>query len=548
MSNEKIQAGLDKYQATVEKAISRFPERPHLPEQRLYTPLDIKDTDYADEIGFPGLYPYTRGVQPTMYRGRFWTMRMYAGFSTAAESNKRYRYLIESGATGLSCAFDLPTQIGYDSDDPISEGEVGKVGVAIDSLADMEVLFDQIDLGKVSTSMTINAPASVLLSMYIAVAEKQGVPADQLKGTIQNDILKEYAARGTYIFPPRPSMRLITNIFEYCSKNVPKWNTISISGYHIREAGSTAAQEIAFTIADGIAYCEAAIKAGLHIDDFAGRLSFFWNAHNNVLEEVAKFRASRRVWAKVMKERFHAEKPKSMMLRVHTQTAGSMLTAQQPNNNIIRVALQTAAAVMGGTQSLHTNSRDEALALPTEESVMIALRTQQIVAYESGLADVIDPLAGSYYVEAMTNKIEAEAWEYIKKIDEIGGAVSAIEQGYIQKEIQDSAYKWQMDVESGARTIVGVNKFQQEEPAPEGLLKIDASVGIAQCERLAAMKAKRDNAAVEKALADLKAACEDENENLMPHILNAVRTYATLGEICGVMRKVFGEYEAHVNL
>lgn len=548
MSNEKIQAGLDTYNASVEKAIAKFPERPNLPEQRLYTPLDIQETDYASEISFPGMYPYTRGVQPTMYRGRFWTMRMYAGFSTAAESNKRYRYLIESGATGLSCAFDLPTQIGYDSDDPISEGEVGKVGVAIDSLADMEVLFDQIDLGKVSTSMTINAPASVLLSMYIAVAEKQGVPADQLKGTIQNDILKEYAARGTYIFPPRPSMRLITNIFEYCSKNVPKWNTISISGYHIREAGSTASQEIAFTIADGIAYCEAAIKAGLKIDDFAGRLSFFWNAHNNVLEEVAKFRASRRVWAKVMKERFHAEKPKSMMLRVHTQTAGSMLTAQQPNNNIIRVALQTAAAVMGGTQSLHTNSRDEALALPTEESVMIALRTQQIVAYESGLADVIDPLAGSYYVEALTNKIEKEAWEYINKIDEIGGAVAAIEKGYIQKEIHDSAYKWQMDVETGAKTIVGVNKFQIEEEPPKGLLKIDASVGVAQCERLAAMKAKRDNAAVEAALADLKAACEDENENLMPHILNAVRVYATLGEICGVMRKVFGEYEAHVNL
>ena len=548
MSNEKIQAGLDKYNASVEKATAKFPERPNLPEQRLYTPLDIKDTDYADEIGFPGMYPYTRGVQPTMYRGRFWTMRMYAGFSTAAESNKRYRYLIESGATGLSCAFDLPTQIGYGSDDPISEGEVGKAGVAIDSLADMEVLFDQIDLGKVSTSMTINAPASVLLSMYIAVAEKQGVPADQLKGTIQNDILKEYAARGTYIFPPRPSMRLITNIFEYCSKNVPKWNTISISGYHIREAGSTASQEIAFTIADGIAYCEAAIKAGLHIDDFAGRLSFFWNAHNNVLEEVAKFRASRRVWAKVMKERFHAEKPKSMMLRVHTQTAGSMLTAQQPNNNIIRVALQTAAAVMGGTQSLHTNSRDEALALPTEESVMIALRTQQIVAYESGLADVIDPLAGSYYVEALTNKIEKEAWEYIKKIDEIGGAVAAIEKGYIQKEIQDSAYKWQMDVESGAKTIVGVNKFQIEEEPPKGLLKVDASVGVAQCKRLADMKAKRDNDAVKSALADLKKACQDENENLMPHILNAVRTYATLGEICGVMREVFGEYEAHVNL
>ena len=548
MSNEKIQAGLDKYNATVEKAAAKFPMRPSIPEQGLYTPLDIKDTDYAEDIGFPGVYPYTRGVQPTMYRGRFWTMRMYAGFSTAEESNKRYRYLIESGATGLSCAFDLPTQIGYDSTDPISEGEVGKVGVAIDSLADMEILFDQIDLGKVSTSMTINAPASVLLAMYIAVAEKQGVSADKLKGTIQNDILKEYAARGTYIFPPRPSMRLITNIFEYCSKNVPNWNTISISGYHIREAGSTASQEIAFTIADGIAYVEAAIKAGLSVDDFAGRLSFFWNAHNNVLEEVAKFRASRRIWAKVMKDRFKAEKPKSMMLRVHTQTAGSMLTAQQPNNNIVRVALQTAAAVMGGTQSLHTNSRDEALALPTEDSVMVALRTQQIVAYESGLADVIDPLAGSYYVEAMTNRIEAEAWEYIKKIDDLGGAVAAIEKGYIQKEIQDSAYKWQMDVESGARVIVGVNKFQVEEEAPKNLLRVDASVGEKQKAKVEAMKAKRDNAAVQAALADLKKACADEHENLMPHILAAVKTYATLGEICGVMREVFGEYEAHVNL
>ena len=548
MSNEKIQAELDKYNAAVEKATAKFPARPHIPEQGLYTPLDIQETDYAEDISFPGVYPYTRGVQPTMYRGRFWTMRMYAGFSTAEESNKRYRYLIESGATGLSCAFDLPTQIGYDSTDPISEGEVGKVGVAIDSLADMEILFDQIDLGKVSTSMTINAPASVLLAMYIAVAEKQGVSADKLKGTIQNDILKEYAARGTYIFPPRPSMRLITNIFEYCSKNVPNWNTISISGYHISEAGSTASQEIAFTIADGIAYVEAAIKAGLSVDAFAGRLSFFWNAHNNVLEEVAKFRASRRIWAKVMKERFHAEKPKSMMLRVHTQTAGSMLTAQQPNNNIVRVALQTAAAVMGGTQSLHTNSRDEALALPTEESVMVALRTQQIVAYESGLADVVDPLAGSYYVEAMTNRIEKEAWEYIKKIDDLGGAVAAIEKGYIQKEIQDSAYKWQMDVESGARVIVGVNKFQVEEEAPKNLLKVDASVGEKQKAKVEAMKAKRDNAAVQAALAELKKACADEHENLMPHILAAVKTYATLGEICGVMREVFGEYEAHVNL
>ena len=558
MSNEKIQAELDKYESVVAKAIAKFPERANLPEQRLYTPLDIAGADeYVDKLGFPGEYPFTRGVQPTMYRGRFWTMRMYAGFSTAKASNERYRYLIANGGTGLSCAFDLPTQIGYDSDDAISEGEVGKVGVAIDSLADMEVLFDQIDLGKVSTSMTINAPASVLLAMYIAVGEEQGVPKDQLRGTIQNDILKEYAARGTYIFPPRPSMRLITNIFEYCSTNVPKWNTISISGYHIREAGSTASQEIAFTIADGIAYCDAAIKAGLHIDDFAGRLSFFWNAHNNVLEEVAKFRASRRVWAKVMKERFGAQKAKSMMLRVHTQTAGSMLTAQQPNNNIIRVALQTAAAVMGGTQSLHTNSRDEALALPTTESVTIALRTQQIVAYESGLADVIDPLAGSYYVEAMTDRIEKEAWEYIKKIDDLGGAVAAIEKGYIQKEIQDSAYKWQMDVESGARTIVGVNKFQVEEEPPKGLLKVDASVGVEQCKKLADLKAGkpinkmtkgRDNNAVKAALADLEKAAKDENENLMPHILSAVKTYATLGEICGVLRKVFGEYEAHVSL
>ena len=548
MSNENLKAKLAEYDAKVEKATAKFPERANLPEQRLYTPLDVEGTDYTSEIGFPGSYPFTRGVQPTMYRGRFWTMRMYAGFSTAEESNKRYRYLIESGATGLSCAFDLPTQIGYDSDDEISTGEVGKVGVAIDSLADMEILFDQIDLGKVSTSMTINAPASVLLAMYIAVAEKQGVSADKLKGTIQNDILKEYAARGTYIFPPKPSMRLITNIFEYCSKNVPNWNTISISGYHIREAGSTASQEIAFTIADGIAYAEAAIKAGLDVDAFAGRLSFFWNAHNNVLEEVAKFRASRRVWAKVMKERFGAKNPKSWMLRVHTQTAGSMLTAQQPNNNIVRVALQTAAAVMGGTQSLHTNSRDEALALPTEDSVMVALRTQQIVAYESGLADVIDPLAGSYYVEALTNKIEKEAWEYINKIDEIGGAVEAIEKGYIQKEIQDSAYKWQMDVEKGAKVIVGVNKFQVEEKPVEGLLRVDASVGERQKAKLADMKANRDNAAVQAALVDLEKACQDEHENLMPHILAAVKTYATLGEICGVMRKVFGEYEAHVNL
>ena len=542
MSNEVLKEKLAAYAAKVEKAIAKNPERGNLAHNRLYTPLDIEGTDYVNDIGFPGSYPFTRGVQPTMYRGRFWTMRMYAGFSTAEESNKRYRYLLESGSTGLSCAFDLPTQIGYDSDDDMAEGEVGKVGVAIDSLADMEILFDQIDLSKVSTSMTINAPASVLLAMYIAVGEKQGVSADKLRGTIQNDILKEYAARGTYIFPPKPSMRLITNIFEYCSKNVPLWNTISISGYHIREAGSTASQEIAFTIANGIAYVDAAIKAGLNVDDFAGRLSFFWNAHNNVLEEVAKFRASRRVWAKIMKERFGATNPRSWMLRVHTQTAGSMLTAQQPDNNIVRVALQTAAAVLGGTQSLHTNSKDEALALPTEDSVRVALRTQQIVAYESGLADVVDPLGGSYYVEALTNQIESEALDYIKKIDDLGGAVVAIEKAYVQKEIQDSAYKWQMEVERKERVIVGVNKFQIEEKPVEGLLKIDESVGKLQKDKLAKLRATRDNAAVTAKLAALEAACKGE-DNLMPLILDAVKAYATLGEVCGVMRKVFGEYQ-----
>jgi methylmalonyl-CoA mutase N-terminal domain/subunit len=548
MANESLKAKKEAFDAKVEKALAKNPERVNLPKLRLATPLDIEGFDYERDLGMPGEYPFTRGVQPTMYRGRFWTMRMYAGFSTAEESNKRYRYLLESGGTGLSCAFDLPTQIGLDSDDPKAEGEIGKVGVAIDSLADMEILFDQIDLGKVSTSMTINAPASVLLAMYIAVAEKKGISADKLNGTIQNDILKEYAARGTYIFPPKPSMRLITNIFEYCSKNVPQWNTISISGYHIREAGSTASQEIAFTIADGIAYCEAAIKAGLNVDDFAGRLSFFWNAHNNVLEEVAKFRASRRVWAKVMKERFGATNPKSWMLRVHTQTAGSMLTAQQPDNNVVRVALQTAAAVMGGTQSLHTNSKDEALALPTEDSVRVALRTQQIVAEESGLADTVDPLGGSYYVEALTNKIEAECWDYIKKIDDLGGAVIAIEKGYIQREIQDSAYKWQMEVEKKERIIVGVNKYQIKEKPPEGLLRVDAAVGEFQKGKLAKMKAARDNAAVAAKLAALEAACKDESVNLMPVILEAVKAYATLGEVCGVMRKVFGEYQPTVSL
>ena len=553
MSNESLKAKLAAYNDTYAKQCAKHPERVGLKHKNLYTPLDLEGFDYERDLGFPGEYPYTRGVQPTMYRGKLWTMRMYAGFSTAEESHKRYKYLIANGGTGLSCAFDLPTQIGYDSDDKMAAGEVGKVGVAIDSLFDMERLFDGIDLGKVSTSMTINAPASVLLAMYIAVAEKQGVPATALRGTIQNDILKEYAARGTYIFPVKPSMRLITDIFEYCSVNVPKWNTISISGYHIREAGSTAAQEIAFTIADGIAYIEAALKAGMKIDEFAGRLSFFWNAHNNVLEEVAKFRASRRLWATILKERFHAESSKSMKLRFHTQTAGSMLTAQQPNNNIIRVALQTAAAVMGGTQSLHTNSRDEALALPTTESVTIALRTQQIVAYESGLADVVDPLGGSYYVEAMTNAIEAEAKEYIRKIDEMGGAVEAIDKGYIQKEIQDAAYAWQMSVESGERTIVGVNKFTMEEPPVTGLLKIDASVGEKKKAQLAQDKANRDQAKVAEELAKLEKAAQTPAEgpdhvNLMPVILDCVRAYCTEGEICGVLRKVYGEYKPHNTL
>lgn len=551
---DQIKESFDAYNGKVEKSLEKNPERKKVFESgsganvnRLYTPLDIADFDYMRDLGMPGSYPYTRGVQTTMYRGRFWTMRMYAGFATAEESNKRYKYLIEQGSMGLSVAFDLPTQIGYDSDHPLAEGEVGKVGVAIDSLADMEILFDGIPLDKVSTSMTINAPASVLLAMYIAVAEKQGVTPDKLRGTIQNDILKEYIARGTYIFPTEPSMRLITNIFEYCSKEVPQWNTISISGYHIREAGSTAAQEVGFTLADGIAYVEAAIKAGLDVDTFAPRLSFFFNAHNDILEEVAKFRAARRLWAKIMKERFGAKDPKSMALKFHTQTGGSTLTAQQPDNNIVRVAIQTLAAVLGGTQSLHTNSKDEALALPTEESVRIALRTQQIVAYESGVADTVDPLAGSYYIEAKTKEIEEEAMRYIKKIDELGGAAKAIDLGYIQQEIMDAAYNYQKDIEAGRRIIVGMNKFQIEEEPPKGLLKVDPSVGELQKKKLAELRATRDNGLVQQRLEELRKACQGD-DNLMPFILNAVKAYATLGEICGVMREVFGEYQQSVQL
>ena len=533
-------------EGTLAKALSKNGERREsfsassVPTERLYTPENVCG-EYDDKLGYPGQYPFTRGVQPTMYRGRFWTMRQYAGFATAEESNNRYKYLLDQGQTGLSIAFDLPTQIGYDSDDPMATGEVGKVGVAIDSLADMEILFKDIPLDKVSASMTINAPASVLLSFYIAAAEKQGVPADKLMGTIQNDILKEYAARGTYIFPPAPSMRLITNIFEFCSKEVPKWNTISISGYHIREAGSSAAQEVAFTLADGIAYVEAAIAAGMDVDDFAGRLSFFFNAHNNLLEEVAKYRAARRLWAKIMKERFHAKKDRSMMLRFHTQTGGSTLTAQQPDNNIVRVAIQTLAAVMGGTQSLHTNSRDEALALPTEDSVRIALRTQQIVAYESGVADTIDPLAGSYYVEAMTDEIERIAMEYIAKIDDMGGAVKAIEQGYIQREIADSSYNYQKAMEAGDQIVVGVNKFQIEEPPAKGLLRVEASVADNQIAKLRKMKEGRDNVIVKQRLEALRAAAGTD-ANLMPFILDCARVYATEGEICNELRAVFGEY------
>ncbi len=550
--SEEFKKALADWNAKTDKAAAKFPDRKakfvtgsNAPVERLYSPEDLEGRDYMADLGLPGEYPYTRGVQGSMYRGRLWTMRQYAGFASAEESNARYKYLLAQGQTGLSVAFDLPTQIGYDSDHALAAGEIGKVGVAIDSLADMETLFGGIPLDKVSTSMTINAPAAVILAMYIAVAEKQGVSAEKLDGTIQNDILKEYVARGTYIFPPAPSMRLITDIFAYCAKEVPNWNTISISGYHIREAGATAVQEVAFTLADGIAYVEAAIKAGLDVDDFAPRLSFFFNAHNDLFEEVAKFRAARRIWSKIMRERFGARNPKSCMLRFHTQTGGSTLTAQQPDNNIVRVAIQALAAVLGGTQSLHTNSRDEALALPSEQSVRIALRTQQIIAYESGAAETPDPLAGSYYVESLTNSIEERALAYLKRIDDLGGAVKAIEQGYVQQEIQDSAYAWQMDVEKNERIVVGLNKFQVAEAAPKGLLRVDPAVGERQVAKLQRLRASRDNGAVAAALAALKTAALGD-ANLMPPILAAVKTYATLGEICDVLRGVFGEYRPSV--
>lgn len=531
--------------------LKRFPERrtefetsSGIPLKRLYTPDDVTG-DYDESLSYPGEYPYTRGVQPTMYRSRFWTMRQYAGFGTAEESNRRYRFLLEQGQSGLSVAFDLPTQIGYDADDPMAMGEVGKVGVSISSLRDMETLFDQIPLDKVSTSMTINAPAAVLLAMYIAVGKKQGVEPHKLRGTVQNDILKEYIARGTYIFPPRPSMRLITDLFAYCKTDVPHWNTISISGYHIREAGSTAVQEVAFTLADGIAYVEAAVKAGLDVDDFAPQLSFFFNAHNNFLEEVAKFRAARRLWAKIMRNRFKAQNEKSWMLRFHTQTGGSTLTAQQPDNNIVRVALQAMAAVLGGTQSLHTNSKDEALALPTEHAVQVALRTQQIIAHETGAADTIDPLAGSYYIESLTDEIEARAQDYIDKIDALGGALAAIEEGYMNTEIQDAAYGYQRAVEAGEAIIVGVNEFVVEEDIEQDLLRVDPAIEAAQRQRLADLRAARDNDKVGELRNQLAAAAEG-NANLMPYIIHCVEHDVTLGEICHTLREVFGEYRPQV--
>ncbi len=534
--------------SVLKKALSRSPERKERFEttsgieiKRVYTSEDTQDGDYQEKLDFPGQYPFTRGVQPTMYRGRFWTMRQYAGFGTAEESNQRYRYLLEQGQTGLSVAFDLPTQMGRDSDHAMAAGEVGRAGVAIDSLADMETLLDGIPLDKVSTSMTINATASILLALYLAVAEKQGVPWDKVNGTIQNDLLKEYIARGTYIYPPGPSLRIITDIFGFCADQVPNWNTISISGYHIREAGSTAAQEIAFTLADGIAYVEAAQSVGLDVDTFASRLSFFFNVHNNFFEEVAKFRAARRLWAKIMKERFEARNPRSWMLRTHAQTAGSTLTAQQPDNNVIRVTLQALAAALGGTNSLHTNSKDEALALPTEDAVRVALRTQQVIAYESGAADTIDPLAGSYFIESLTDELEAKAVEYIDRIDKLGGAVQAIENGYQQREIHDAAFRYQQAIETKQQVIVGVNDFTVEEDHHDELLKVDLALEERQKERVAGVRAERNQAAAQTALDRVGQVARDGG-NLMPAIIDAVRAYVTLGEISDALRNEFGEY------
>jgi methylmalonyl-CoA mutase N-terminal domain/subunit len=533
---------------TLKKTVEEYPERKsefttisdmHI--GRLYTPEDTAAIDYLKDIGFPGKWPYTRGVQPTMYRGRFWTMRQYAGFGTAEDSNKRYKYLLEQGQTGLSVAFDLPTQMGYDSDHKICRGEVGKCGVAISSLKDMEVLFDGIQLNKVSTSMTINSTAMILLAMYVAMAEKQGIDQRELAGTIQNDILKEYIARGTYIYPPKESMRLVTDVFEYCSKNMPKWNTINVSGYHIREAGSTAVQEVAFTLADGIAYVEAAINSGLELDKFAPRLAFFFGSHNDLFEEIAKFRAARRLWAKIMRDRFHAKSPKSMKLRFHTQTAGCSLTAQQPENNIVRVTIQALASVLGGTQSLHTNSMDEAYALPTEKAVRIALRTQQIIANESGITNTIDPTAGSYFIESLTKQIEDAAMKYIKKIDDMGGILTAIERGFIQNEIAESAYRYQKAVDRDEKIVIGVNKYHDSEKTRIETLKVNPEVEEKQKRKLKRLREERDGEKVKRALTEIRRVAGSK-ENLMPVVLDAVKSYTTLGEICDVLRDVFGEY------
>ncbi len=538
----------------LQKNLEKRPERKdefktdsNIPVETVYTPLDLENFDYLEQLGLPGEYPFTRGVQPNLYRGRLFTMRQYAGFGSAEETNKRFRYLLDQGQTGLSIAFDLPTQIGYDSDHLLARGEVGKVGVAIDSLKDMEILFDQIPLDQVTTSMTINSPAAIILAMYLAMAEEQGVDLSQLGGTIQNDILKEYVARGTYIFPPEPSMRLITDIFEFCGEKVPSWNTISISGYHIREAGSTAVQEIAFTLANGIAYVDTAVKAGMEVDKFGPRLSFFFNAHQNFFEEIAKFRAARRVWAKIMKERFGAQNPRSMMLRFHTQTAGCSLTAQQPMVNLMRVAFQALSACLGGTQSLHTNSYDEALALPSEHAVLMALRTQQVVAYELGVTDTVDPMGGSYFMENLTDQIEEQVINYIEQIDELGGAVRAIEQGFMQKEIQQSAYDYQKEVESNERVVIGVNKFVTQQEEPTELLKMDPTVSERQEEKLKKLREERNGKEVANALQQLRSAAQTD-ENLMPYILNAVKVYATIGEICDVLREVFGEFQQQVLL
>jgi methylmalonyl-CoA mutase N-terminal domain/subunit len=534
----------------VAKSFDRLPERQEgfqtssdIPVDRLHTPADLERLDYLRDSGFPGEYPFTRGVYPTMYRARLWTMRQYAGFGTAEQTNQRFKYLLEHGQTGLSVAFDFPTQVGYDCDHPMAKGEVGKVGVSTSSLKDMETLFNGIPLDKVTTSMTINAPANVLLAMYAAVAQKQGVPQAKLGGTVQNDVLKEYVARGMYIFPPKPSMRLITDIFQYCSQNMPSWNTISISGYHIREAGSTAVQEVAFTFANAIAYVQAAVNRGLDLDKFAGRLSFFFAAHNNLFEEIAKFRAARRLWARIMRDRFKAQNPSSQMLRFHTQTSGVALTAQQPYNNIVRVTLQALMAVLGGTQSLHTNSYDEAYALPSEQAVTVALRTQQIIARETGATDTVDPIAGSYYVEYLTSEIEERATKYIEQIDSMGGAITAIEKGFMQTEITESAYKHQKEIEAKKRTIVGVNDFQTKDEIPMKLHQTDPAIEKQLVERLGNIRKERNQTKTNETLDKLRKAAEKEDENLMPFVFETVKEYATLGEICGTLREVFGEHK-----